>query len=362
MTKTFSELLAAELARVRVTPVVLAVAMTGCTFETYEFCEEIDPSADCPDAVDVEAPQSPCTDPALDYLGGPVSFVERKDDVDVTSGFEPEPRIGTLCCYSALYAQKPGESCVVGRPLRDAATDAVRAPVASAAGWQAPRTPDVASLSAEARTRLAAVWLDAAREEHASVASFSALALHLLALGAPSELVEAAHVAAQDEVRHARDAFALASAYAGEPLGPGPLDVPPSALTPRSLAELAAESVRDGCVNETLASVLAATQRAHATDPAVQAVLDDVVRDEARHASLAWRIVRWAIGQGGDEVRRAVSDAFDTAEAQWADDGAVEGLDATAAHGGLPAGLLRSAAAGAFARVVRPAADGLLAA
>jgi hypothetical protein len=48
--------------------------------------------------------------------------------------------------------------------------------------------------------------------------------LELLALGAPAELVEKAHVAALDEIEHARICFALASAYGGERYGPGPLD------------------------------------------------------------------------------------------------------------------------------------------
>jgi hypothetical protein len=47
--------------------------------------------------------------------------------------------------------------------------------------------------------------------------------LHLAALGAPASLVELAHLAALDEIRHARRCFALASAYAGRVWTPGPI-------------------------------------------------------------------------------------------------------------------------------------------
>jgi hypothetical protein len=46
-----------------------------------------------------------------------------------------------------------------------------------------------------------------------------------------------------------------------------------------------------------------------------------VLRDEKRHAELAWRFARWAIEQGGAKVRTAV-------------DGAI--LDAIAATGRIP--------------------------
>jgi hypothetical protein len=35
-----------------------------------------------------------------------------------------------------------------------------------------------------------------------------------------------------------------------------------------------------------------------------------VLQDEARHASLAWRTVQWAIAQGGASVAKAVAAAF----------------------------------------------------
>jgi hypothetical protein len=60
--------------------------------------------------------------------------------------------------------------------------------------------------------------------EHASVAAFARFVLELLSAGAPLELVEGAGDAMRDELRHTQICFGLASAYAGAPIGPGPLD------------------------------------------------------------------------------------------------------------------------------------------
>ena len=91
------------------------------------------------------------------------------------------------------------------------------------------------------RGALARLWAESARGEHASVPAFSRLSLSLVALGAPAGLVEAALRAALDEIQHARLAFSLASTYAGEPVGPGPLPELQTApaVTSTSLAELA---------------------------------------------------------------------------------------------------------------------------
>jgi hypothetical protein len=82
----------------------------------------------------------------------------------------------------------------------------------------APSDVDATTLAALAR----AYAIDGC-EEHASIAAFARLTLHLLAVGAPPELVERAHLASLDEIRHARACFALARRYGGRALGPGPL-------------------------------------------------------------------------------------------------------------------------------------------
>ncbi len=192
-----------------------------------------------------------------------------------------------------------------GRPLRVRGRPRT-APTRRDDAWvDAPDAlPDVSRLSADERARAAARWTRDAREEHASVAAFSRLSLDLLALGAGASLVERAHRAALDEVRHARLGFALASAYAGSPVGP---DAWPDALVGtgaesarETLRRVAVESLVDGAYGEGLAALRAEGERAD--DPAVAAVLDVIAGDEAAHAALGWDVLAFCVGRDASLV------------------------------------------------------------
>jgi hypothetical protein len=193
---------------------------------------------------------------------------------------------------------------VPGRALRLGRRIVTARPIASAGWTGAGRDPDVSSLSHAAREELAAAWAAHAAFEHASVPSFARLSMTLVALGAPAGLVEAAHRAALDEVRHAQLAFRLAAAYAGRPVAPGPLpDLQrASAVTARTVAALAAETVLDGCLNEGVAAAAAQTAWQRARDPVVREALDVMARDEAGHAQLAWDVVSWCCEQAGGDL------------------------------------------------------------
>lgn len=205
---------------------------------------------------------------------------------------------------------------IPGRPLR------IRGKIRSAraragVGWLAGAVqPDVAGLSEEARAALASAWLEDARGEHAAVAAFSRLSMALMAVGAPARLIERTHRAAIEEIEHARLTFALASAYAGSALGPGPL---PELLeaTPASsgaglgeaFEEIAVESLTDGCLNESVVAAMFRDALGRARDPAVIAVLAVLAHDEAAHAELAWEILDWCLAAGGEKVRRRLEAA-----------------------------------------------------
>src|SRR5205823_4927788 len=137
-----------------------------------------------------------------------------------------------------------------GRPLREAGAVVV-APTRARTGWSAPISVD--GLSPAARAYAAAAWAREAAFEHASVAAFARLSLDLMANAAPAELVDAAHAAARDEIRHAQVCYGLASAFGGAAVGPGALALTTSRV--QTLEELAVECFRDGCVNETVAAL-----------------------------------------------------------------------------------------------------------
>lgn len=269
------------------------------------------------------------------------------------------PATAGMCCYSINQVLGTGRPFMVDERARTAPV--LRSP---GAAWRealsaAPQTHD---LTAEQRFLLAAAWTRDGLFEHASVASFGRFALELLAVGAPSELIEEAHQAAIDEVRHARLCLGLASAYAGATVAPAPFPFDGRVEVDESLATVAARAAREGCIGETLAAIQAAEQLARAEDPAVRAALAIIAEDEARHAELAWRTVSWALRSGGDDVRLAVSAVFAEITAPSLSSDADVASPALLAHGLLSGAELQATYSRALLEVVIPSARALLAA
>ncbi len=184
---------------------------------------------------------------------------------------------------------------------------AVQAPVPARVDRHAPLTPVLPAN----RDRLAHAWTELARMEHASIASFAAFTLQLLAIGAPPELLRCPHQAIADELGHARLAFGLASAYAGHPVGPGPMPI--ATTTPQSdLATVLIAVIREACVCETLSALDAREAAAHAADPVVQQVWTRIAADEHRHSELGWRTAQWIV-RTAPELRQLAHDTFKTA-------------------------------------------------
>jgi hypothetical protein len=175
--------------------------------------------------------------------------------------------------------------------------------------WE--RLPKLERVPDLLRRPLAARWLETAQMEHASIASFGQFALQLLKLGAPAELIERAHLAALDEIEHARICFALASAYSGESHGPAQLDAI-SAGFPTDLLTVVCANVDEGCVGETLAALEAREAAKRAVDPTVKAALEAIAFDEERHAQLAWAVWGWAL-RLAPQLRAATEDSFERA-------------------------------------------------
>jgi hypothetical protein len=270
----------------------------------------------------------------------------------------PPMKQGELCCYGLTPAQPAcGRPFSVGEEVR-------RAPVIARADWQRAQSGAGApGLDVELERLLAREWEEEAALEHASVASFARLTLELLALGAPSDLIRDSQLASLDEIAHAELCFALAGRYRGAPLGPGRLPIE-GALSAVSLATLAAETVREGCVGETLAALLAAEQLAGATDPEVCAALGRIAADEARHAELSWKIVRWAIEAGGEDVLTSVREAFESAlaaaRAGYATTAGAPRDERYRTHGRLPEDERRALVHTGIAEVIEPCAQALL--
>ena len=145
--------------------------------------------------------------------------------------------------------------------------------------------------------------------EAASVPAFRRLARELRAHGAPGELARRAEKAARDEVRHARMMQRLAVRFGGAPELPRL-----GALPVRSLAAIAEENAREGCVRETFGALLASVQALRATDAGIRAAMAAIAVDETEHAALAWDVAAWLDTQidsaGRDVARQAKRDAY----------------------------------------------------
>ncbi len=144
------------------------------------------------------------------------------------------------------------------------------------------------------RTELAQGWRAMAATETASIASFASLSSQLLAVGAPSVLIELAHRDAIDEIVHARLCYDVARDLDGRALGAGafpaatlPLDRQPT------IESLALECLRESCVLEAASAKAAAALAASTDDGRVAEVLRTIAEDEARHAEHGWQMLDW---------------------------------------------------------------------
>jgi hypothetical protein len=203
----------------------------------------------------------------------------------------------TLDAPTGVVLDEAGWVAIPGRPFlidREPRT----AEATRRADYSAPSGVHLDGIPAELRAALAAEWTRIGLMEHASVAAFARFALQLLGLGAPPDLLEACQQAMQDELRHTRIAFGLASDYAEVPLGPGALSLD-GALDDSidMLEDVAMATLVEGCIGETIAALDAREGAASALDPHVQRALAEIAGDEERHAELAWRFIDWALAQ-----------------------------------------------------------------
>ncbi|MCY1032467.1 ferritin-like domain-containing protein [Corallococcus sp. BB11-1] len=190
-------------------------------------------------------------------------------------------------------------------------------------GWADDAAPEVAGLTPWQRTVLGEAWRHSASMEHASVPAFAKLSLKLSSLGAPSELIEACHLAALDEVRHARRCFALARAYSGLPWTAGAIpelgQERPQRPEPGegdAWSRLVRGSLLDGCLAEGMASRVAAEGAARVSDPVVRETLSVIAEDEERHAELGWDVLAFALERGGGKAKQALRQALEALDAQ----------------------------------------------
>lgn len=196
-------------------------------------------------------------------------------------------------------------STVLGRPLTVGGEARLAAAVRDPAWGAVELEPATGELDLITRLLLAGYWTDLGRAKHASVAAFARLAMRLLSLGAPPELISRVQSAMGDELRHARFAFAVASRFRSTAVGPGALPIE-GALDDCTVAGVVLELVRGGCLSATAGSMEARELHERVTDPALRFVLGEIARDAADHVVLAWRALQWIVDEHEDPARLVV--------------------------------------------------------
>jgi hypothetical protein len=119
--------------------------------------------------------------------------------------------------------------------------------------------------------------------------AFQRLAVDLERHGAPTDLIERARAAAEDEVDHAARMGALAATYS---VAVPSVDVAPH--QDRSLYDVALENAVEGCVRETYGVVDALYRSKQAPTAEIRALFQRIAEDETRHSALSWDIAVWA--------------------------------------------------------------------
>ena len=183
--------------------------------------------------------------------------------------------------------------------------------VATKGGAVCGRRPDGLVDLACARADVGAYFAEVTWLEAAAVVAFRRVESELVALGAPTELIEAAQRAQADEIRHAREASALARRFGG---AERPLEVAPP--VERDAFAIALENAVEGCVRETYGALVAAYQAKRAGDPEVRRFFARIAADEANHAELSHEIAAWLEPQltAGERARIAAAKAEALAE------------------------------------------------
>ena len=213
-----------------------------------------------------------------------------------------EPETNETCSVKA--ALKPTDVSVVGRPYISSGV-ALTSELEKCDAGSHPEQTYPGPHTCSERRRAASEWRDAAKDEHAAVASFARVSLELVGVGAPLRLLTAVHMAAMQEVGHAEMCLVVA-----QWLGTGCGDDAEYVVAPfpaHSIAikndpvAVALSTFDEGGVGETGAALQAALKRgccANDTASPMTRALDAVVAEEARHAALAWSTVRWLVASG----------------------------------------------------------------
>lgn len=216
----------------------------------------------------------------------------------------------------------------------------------------------ISDLSDNDRKQVGQAWLEAGLGEHASVAAFARLVLHLMSLGATPELLRDAIRAMDDEVEHARLCFGIAKCFTGVAAGPGPMDLSGESNDPGTILEAA---ILEGCIAETISARCAQVALERLKHESIRPALTRIAQDESRHADLSWNFVDWML-QTYPELAASAANCFSRALASPvpAERETVNQCTALEDFGHLLAATKARVAEAVILKEIRPRKDALL--
>ena len=182
---------------------------------------------------------------------------------------------------------------------------------------------DRAAYPALLRRAAAVQWAGRARNEHGSVHQFSELLHALTHARAPVSILGALARLITDEVRHAE--LCAEMALACDPEGPTrepaifrfpvprapwqPAPRPDGDGDPQPVYRWAADAILTACcIGETLSRPMLAAVETVTTDPVVESVAVQILRDEHLHATFGWETLSWLVPELDDESRAFLRD------------------------------------------------------
>ena len=160
------------------------------------------------------------------------------------------------------------------------------------------------------------VWSYRLESELDAAERFRSLAPTLQALGSSPSLVDMAHEAASDELRHASLCRELIVHFGGTLPTEKPR-VPAGRIAPAGLEDRERalyEIVALSCITETLSTALLGELVARAGDPVCKQAMHSILRDEVNHSRLGWALLAEEHARGArDCVGRHVPEMLEAA-------------------------------------------------
>ncbi|MBX7077699.1 MAG: ferritin-like domain-containing protein [Nannocystaceae bacterium] len=151
-------------------------------------------------------------------------------------------------------------------------------------------------------------WSDRVQAEYATGAAASQLALWLIQIGAPRELIVASLRVVEEELDHAARAFEicrLAGLDRPRPVDRASLGLPRQPDAPLE-HDLVRGCLRVFCLGETYAVAVLAEMRKVCTVVPARAVIEQLLADEVAHRSFGFELLAWLLER--DPAARAIVD------------------------------------------------------